>query len=43
MGAEVVLACRSVSRGAAAVDEILETTGGGAVQLIELDLASVPR
>ena len=40
MGAEVVLACRSVDRGEAARADIMSTTGASAVAVMEIDLSS---
>lgn len=39
-GARVVLACRSVSRGKAAIEEISRATGSRRVELMQLDLSS---
>jgi len=41
MGAEVVLGCRSVERGEAARQEIIESTGAKAVTVLRLDLSSL--
>lgn len=39
-GARVLMLCRSVGRGAAARDEIIQATGNGQVELVVCDLAS---
>ena len=40
-GATVVLACRDLTRAAAAADRVGETTPGAATEVVELDLASL--
>ena len=41
MGAEVVLGCRSVERGEAARQDIIESTGSRAPTVLQLDLSSL--
>jgi NAD(P)-dependent dehydrogenase (short-subunit alcohol dehydrogenase family) len=41
-GATVIMACRSLERGEEARKKIIHNTGGGAIHLLQVDLASQP-